>query len=77
MTISYHFWCSEGLEAPQALRQAQIWLRDLFHDEHKAAVLGSLAHRMSAAEAQRIFRAVQVRDFSHPYHWAAFSYIGW
>ncbi len=76
MTLFYHFWQGEGQEAPYALRQAQIWLRDLFHDAQKTTTLETLSVRLTADEADRLYKLAQLRDFSHPYHWAAFAYTG-
>ena len=59
----YELWRTESKEPPEALRQAQIWLRDSTEAEI-APLLGMRS------------RAPNNRPFSHPYYWAAFSYTG-
>ena len=63
LTKFYDLWRKDGLEPSQALRQAQIWLRDSTERE-VAPLLG-----------QRT-RNPDKRPFSHPYYWSAFSYTG-
>jgi len=59
----YELWRTESKEPPEALRQAQIWLRDSTEVEI-APLLGKRPRNPTN------------RPFSHPYHWAAFSYTG-
>jgi CHAT domain-containing protein len=59
----YELWRTESTEPSAALRQAQRWLRDRTEAEI-APLLG------------RRIRNPSHRPFSHPYHWAAFSYTG-
>ncbi|NJO66091.1 MAG: CHAT domain-containing protein [Leptolyngbyaceae cyanobacterium RM1_405_57] len=59
----YELWRTENQEPPEALRQAQIWLRDSTEAEI-APLLG------------RRTRNPTNHPFSHPYYWAAFSYTG-
>ncbi len=59
----YELWREKKLPPDQALRQAQIWLRDSTEAEI-APLLG-----------MRI-RNPTNRPFCHPYYWAAFSYTG-
>ena len=59
----YDLWRKDNLEPSQALREAQIWLRDSTEREI-APLLG-----------QRT-RNPDNRPFAHPYYWSAFSYTG-
>ena len=59
----YELWRTESKEPSEALRQAQIWLRD----STEADIAPLLGMRP---------RNPTNRPFSHPYHWAAFSYTG-
>lgn len=59
----YELWRIESQEPPEALRQAQSWMRDSTESEI-APLLG------------RRTRNPTNRPFSHPYYWAAFSYTG-
>ena len=60
----YKLWRNEPLLSPdQALRQAQIWLRDASENEI-APLLGKRTNTPNN------------RPFSHPFHWSAFSYTG-
>jgi CHAT domain-containing protein len=65
----YDLWRKQSLPPDQALRQAQIWLRDSTNGE--------------IAEAGLLFippntppEIVHQRPYAHPFHWAAFSYTG-
>ena len=80
----------EGLERggkskPDALRDAQIWLRDLTAQEALALVQSKedelLRERMAWADVAPLRRALELTDpndrpFAHPYHWAAFQCVG-
>jgi hypothetical protein len=69
MARFYDLWRKEGREPPEALRQAQIWLRDSTNAEKEAF----FRHALPELGATRRF---QDRDFAHPFYWAAFSYVG-
>jgi CHAT domain-containing protein len=60
----YNLWRKDKLEPSEALRRAQIWLRDSTNAEKNAEKTG--LRRMKPND----------RDFKHPFHWAAFSYLG-
>jgi len=77
----YENWRQRGLDLPQALREAQRWLRDLFHDESKLSELQaqlpeSIANRFAAEQADAFFKVAALRDLSHPNYWAAFVFYG-
>ncbi|MCS7249189.1 MAG: CHAT domain-containing protein, partial [Anaerolineales bacterium] len=80
MAWSYHLWREEGWPMPQALREAQIRLRDGHQDAAVRAELESITlragWRMSAEQADDFLTLVQTRDFAHPFFWAAFTYTG-
>ena len=59
----YELWRTNNQEPSVALRQAQRWLRD-----RTEAEIAPLLDRRTRNPAHR--------PFSHPYHWAAFSYTG-
>ncbi|MBC7515115.1 MAG: CHAT domain-containing protein [Alkalinema sp. FL-bin-369] len=66
LTRFYDLWRKDGLEPSIALREAQIWLRDTTAQEKKELY----SHFM--------FRKSTLNDRTceHPFHWAAFSYLG-
>jgi CHAT domain-containing protein len=59
----YDLWRKDNLPPDQALRQAQIWLRD------------STAKEI-AAYGGFFTPTPDDRPYAHPFHWAAFSYTG-
>jgi len=77
----YENWRERGLDLPQALREAQRWLRDLFSDESKLAELEAqlpeaIANRFAAEQADAFYKIAALRDLSHPNYWAAFVFYG-
>ena len=82
----YRHWREDGLQPADALRRAQIWLRDATNEEMVAYfeqdVQPMLSERMPAAVAadfafRRVSkRAPDVREFAHPFWWAAFTMTG-
>jgi CHAT domain-containing protein len=69
----YTLWRDEHLEPSQALIKAQQWLRDSEPRDvvaHCETFIPELASRTG-----ELYRSLRL-DFSHPYHWAAFSYTG-
>jgi hypothetical protein len=85
MARFYDLWRGEGLEPPEALRRAQIWLRDSTNAEKEAFFRQALPELGATRLAERTARAAfwdvvtrrpDARDFAHPFYWAAFSYIG-
>ncbi|HMQ55746.1 MAG TPA: CHAT domain-containing protein, partial [Anaerolineae bacterium] len=82
----YQLHLQAGLAIAEALRQAQIWLRDVtavelaerFSDERKALLAGTRMPGEIVSEQFRRFRRFQAeeRPFAHPYYWAAFTFSG-
>jgi CHAT domain-containing protein len=75
----------EGKSKPEALRDAQIWLRDLTAREALTLVRRKEAElsgeRMAWADVAPLRRALEWSDpndcpFAHPYHWAGFQCVG-
>lgn len=72
----YDLWRSQNpdatpLEPPEALRQAQLWLRDSTGPE--------LAPYLQTSHPELVAKLEQAKDkrpFAHPFHWAAFTYTG-
>ena len=60
----FALWHDSPLEPDEALRQAQIWLRDSTNGEIEAEVDGYESF------------GDDDRDFAHPFFWSAFSYLG-
>jgi CHAT domain-containing protein len=69
----------EGLDKAQALREAQLWLRDLPGRE-AGEVLRAMGAERGWAEGElgEVLRYLEKeeRPFSHPHYWAAFQYVG-
>ncbi|MBE9112124.1 CHAT domain-containing protein, partial [Nodosilinea sp. LEGE 07298] len=63
LTKFYDLWRKDGLPPDQALRQAQIWLRD--------STAGEIA-----AYGGFFTPTPDDRPYAHPFYWAAFSYTG-
>jgi len=85
MARFYELWRKDSLELPEALRQAQIWLRDSTDGEKKKYFQSSLPEfvglRLPIESADSFFKAVvfndpDARSFEHPFYWAAFTYTG-
>ncbi len=87
LTKFYDFWRGDqALPPAQALRQAQIWLRDTTNEEKVQGLEASLpefggSSRFPESTARVLydeltFRTPSDHDFAHPFHWAAFSYTG-
>ncbi|XGV97806.1 MAG: CHAT domain-containing protein [Leptolyngbya sp. BL-A-14] len=66
----YDYWRNESLEPAAALRHAQLWIRDST-SQQKATYFKETN--------PDIFQSLILLDpdyFAHPFHWAAFSYVG-
>ncbi len=77
----YEAWRVDGLDPAAALRCAQHWLRDSTNAEI-LAFLGEPAASPAASDADEMIcqalakLAPDARAFAHPFHWAAFIYVG-
>jgi len=78
MSIFFDKWRGEELSPAEALRQAQITVRDSVSAEHYRQYLSEYAdHTMTpAAVADEFCKAAQLEDYTHPYYWAGFMYVG-
>jgi len=85
MARFYDLWREGGRAPSQALRQAQVWLRDSINAEKEAFFRQALpelaATRMAEQTARAAFwdavtRRPEARDFAHPFYWAAFVCLG-
>ncbi len=66
----YDYWRNESLEPATALHHAQLWIRDTT-SQQKATYFKETN--------PDIFQSLILLDpdyFAHPFHWAAFSYVG-
>jgi CHAT domain-containing protein/tetratricopeptide (TPR) repeat protein len=76
-------WRVEGLSGAAALRGAQRWLRDTSNEQAAQFVRAATAqagHR-AARQVRTLWRELirrppEDRSFAHPWHWAAFVYVG-
>jgi CHAT domain-containing protein len=71
ISFFYYLWQHDKLEPAEALRQAQIWLRD-GTPQQRIAFFRELLPEAAVTKLE----AVLSQDFSHPYHWAGFGYVG-
>jgi CHAT domain-containing protein len=78
----YRLHLDSGLSPEAALRQAQIWLRDMTAAEltHHLGRLrrqrGSGYENVSAAWRRFAAMDPRVKPYDHPYYWAAFTFTG-
>jgi CHAT domain-containing protein len=84
MARFYFLWREQGCLPKEALRQAQIWLRDSTRQQKndfvKSVVIGKISE-LSTDGAISFFKYLSSAepdeiDFSSPYYWAAFTYTG-
>ena len=66
----YDYWQQEGFTLPESLRLAQCWLRDT-SSQKKAQYF-----KQSDPNLYRELILYPADCFAHPYHWAAFTYVG-
>jgi CHAT domain-containing protein len=66
----YDLWRKDKLEPALALRQAQQWVRDTT-SQQKAKYF-----QETNPDIFQLLILLDPNDFAHPFHWAAFSYIG-
>jgi CHAT domain-containing protein len=72
LTRFYDLWRKDGLEPAIALRQAQQWLRDA----SPTAIVAHCATFIPDLDQQPELKRSLKLDYSHPFHWSAFSYTG-
>jgi len=81
----YQLYLEDGLVLPEALRQAQLWLRDVtaveLADRFYEEQLAILSNRMTMDEASQywnLFAGYEKgeRPFAHPVYWAPFTFTG-
>ena len=70
LTRFYDLWRKEYLEPAEALRQAQFWVRDT-SSQQKAQYF-----KETNPDLFQDLILLPPNYFSHPFHWAAFSYTG-
>ncbi|MEK8020179.1 MAG: CHAT domain-containing protein [Candidatus Parabeggiatoa sp.] len=73
----YALWRQEGLEPVEALRQAQLWMRDSTNGEK----LAYFQERADGATLKRIRKTIafskrEDNNFAHSFYWATFIYVG-
>jgi CHAT domain-containing protein len=84
MARFYSLWRKEGNTPQEALRQAQIWLRDSTTAEKKDyfdTFIENQVRRLSADSARSFYQLIgwddpDARVFESPFYWAAFAYTG-
>lgn len=75
MVRFYEHWRTDGIPAPDALRQAQQWLRDATNEELLRLHPDLVAAEVPAGGLRyRIW--AQARPHRDPTHWAGFTYLG-
>jgi CHAT domain-containing protein len=81
----YHFWREENHQPAEALCQAQRWVRDTTNGEKLAYFKGLMQSpsisKIPVSTVDYLYKTLILsspgdRDFAHPFHWAAFSYVG-
>jgi CHAT domain-containing protein len=70
----YRLWRDQHLEPSQALSEAQQWLRDS-EPRDVVAHCETFIPELATRKDEQLYRSLRL-DFSHPYYWAAFSYMG-
>ncbi len=84
MARFYSLWREQGITPQEALRQAQIWLRDSTREQKKdffKTFLLKKRSEMSTRMAIFFYEYLSTVksddiDYSSPYYWAAFTYTG-
>jgi CHAT domain-containing protein len=76
MVRFYDLWRNTGLQPPEALRLAQLWVRDSTNAEKREYLpdLLELAGAKVPALAKGFWE--EARAHAHPYHWAGFAHLG-
>jgi CHAT domain-containing protein len=85
MARFYALWKRENPEPAEALRQAQLWVRDTTNGQKAEYFKDFLpefnAEKMPLSVADTLYKASILarpgeNDFEHPFYWAAFGYTG-
>ena len=85
LTRFYDLWRQDSLEPAAALRAAQQWVRDTTNAEKiayfKTVLTAQPDINTAGSTADYLYKQMLLsrpdqRDFAHPFHWAAFSYVG-
>jgi len=89
MAYFYESWRKQGMSPPEALRQAQIWMRDTTNREKqeyfemkKTKMPQPEIPKMAYPTANYLERTLletpnsKQRHYAHPFHWAGFGYMG-
>jgi tetratricopeptide (TPR) repeat protein len=73
----YELWHEEGVDPRDALRRAQLWVRDASNEEKRKHFpeFEELGPPAGISPAAREFWG-HARAHAHPYHWAGFTYVG-
>jgi CHAT domain len=74
MARFYELWRGDHINPPEALRQAQRWVRDSTAAQLRYRF--SDVHRINATTSWDGIPSGEVRPFAHEMDWAAFAYIG-
>ena len=85
MSRFYEVWRAQALEPSDALRIAQLWMRDTTNSEKMTFIKRSSTDPSQAGfnkgAIDRVVTYLSTKDpdertFSHPFHWGAFTYTG-
>lgn len=86
MARFYELWRQKGLSPPEALQQAQRWVRDTPNGEKKTYLEQSQPESQTtedtsiyganARHRRDLLNHPEAHGFEHPFHWAAFTYTG-
>jgi CHAT domain-containing protein len=73
----YDLWRKNGLKPVEALRQAQLWMRDSTNGE-KLVYFKQCVDNATLKQIRNAIGFVKMenRDFAHSFHWASFNYVG-
>jgi CHAT domain-containing protein len=74
MARFYQLWRHAGHSPAQALRGAQLWVRDSTNAEKQAALGTSVLPGPSSGPAAKLWKSA--REMADPVHWAGFTYHG-
>ncbi len=76
ITRFYELWREEGKPVVEALREAQIWLRDTPWEELRAYCRSYPDREVGQAFHRHLSGLGATRDFRQPYYWAGFACVG-